>query len=307
VDQPRTRWHFVEREACPACGEPDAATLWRSSIHDGALGPYLRDFYRRDLPDCIYQLDECRSCGLYFQRFVADAATMDFIYSELAIGPTGPEQVPSYAADMADPFGSRDAHELMSFAAHLKKPKLKTLDYGTGYGFWSSIARKLGHDSHGVELSPEKADWAARHGATIISDDEIAGHRFDVISLEQVLEHVPNPFDLLATLVPSLDGVLKISVPNAAQTPSIIAQMKRGNCSNLMPIHPLEHINGFTRHSLGRLGERLGLKEVRPSFPQRYAFLRGGIPSSPKRLLKEAVRPFWTYNNRTNLYMWFSR
>jgi hypothetical protein len=206
-----------------------------------------------------------------------------------------------YDACLDDFRGSRDGHELMSLSAHLGKPRLKVLDYGAGWGLWPIIATRLGHDASATELSPDKADHMIREGVTVIGDEDIHRHRFDVINLEQTLEHLPAPRTLLEMLVPSLSGVLKIAVPNAAY--ARIEDFERGDFSRLPILLPFEHVNGFTRQSLTALIESVGLREIRPS--HRYAWLSGGIPKQAKRALKELVRPF--YRNPANIYAWFVR
>ena len=304
---------FIERETCPSCGaagSSNAVTLLRSPFSEGAVGEFIRKFYNFDPVklDGDYQLDCCLRCGLIFQRHIGDADMMRFIYGEL-VRHDPPEEIPTFQADIKDWKGSRDGHELMALSSFIHKPKLKVLDYGTGWGLWPIIATKLGHDAYATELAQERAAWIATQGVTMISDDEISHHRFDVINLEQVLEHVPEPATLLERLARSLDGVMKLSLPDSARAREIAAAMASGEnrYDKIMPVQPLEHINSFTRKTLLDLGSRLHLKEVRPSLLHLYSFIPGGIPSGPKRIAKEMIRPFWTWRNPSNLYLWLSR
>ena len=296
---------FVERETCPSCASPVARTLYRSAFDQEPLASYLSVYYRRPAPRGIYQLDKCLTCELVFQRFVGNDKLLAALYSEWLT--QAPQDQPNYAADLRHFRQSRDGHELMTLAAFLKRPRLKVLDYGTGWGLRSAIARKLGHAAYATEVADEKAKWVREQGVEIVSDGELRSHRFDVINLEQTLEHVTDPRALLQSLVPSLAGVLKIAVPNASRADRIVRQLERGDCSGIGPLHPLEHINGFSPVSLSRLAASLGLQEVRPSLMQRYVFIRTGIPTTPKRLAKELARPFWSFRSRTNLYRWFVR
>jgi hypothetical protein len=294
---------FLVRVSCPACCELAATTIYKCDLRSPPIGPFLRDYYHRPPPDGTYQLECCQRCGLVFQRFVGDDGLLTALYSEWLTHAASDE--PSYAADLRHFRESRDGHELMALAAFLERPRLKVLDYGTGWGLWPAIAVKLGHDAFATELASEKSAWVRERGVAMLGDDELSSHRFDVINLEQTLEHVSEPRDLLHSLLPSLGGVLKIAVPNASNANRIVHRLERGDCSTIGPVHPLEHINGFTPRSLDMLARSLGLKEVRPSLAQRFAFVRGGLPSSPKRLVKEVVRPFWTFRSPTNLYRWF--
>jgi len=304
---------FVERERCPGCGTAgpsNAVTLLRSRFSEGAVGDFIRQFYKFDPSglDGFYQADCCLRCGLIFQRHIGDAEMMRFIYNDL-VADDPPDKIPTFQADIKDWKGSRDAHELMALSSFLKKPKLKVLDYGTGWGLWPIIASKLGHDAYATELAQDRAAWVSTQGVTMISDDEISRHRFDVINLEQVLEHVPEPARLLKRLIRSLDGVLKLSLPDAGRARAILASMTSGESryEKIMPVQPLEHINSFSRGSLLDLASRLGLEEVKPSLLDLYSFIPGGIPSGPRRIAKEFIRPFWTWRNPSNLYVWLIR
>ena len=304
---------FVERERCPGCGTAgpsNAVTLLRSRFSEGAVGDFIRQFYKFDPSglDGFYQADCCLRCGLIFQRHIGDAEMMRFIYNDL-VADDPPDKIPTFQADIKDWKGSRDAHELMALSSFLKKPKLKVLDYGTGWGLWPIIASKLGHDAYATELAQDRSAWVSTQGVAMISDDEISNHRFDVINLEQVLEHVPEPAKLLERLTRSLDGILKLSLPDAGRARNILASMKSGESryEKIMPVQPLEHINSFSRRTLLDLASRLGLREAKPSFPDLYSFIPGGIPSAPRRIAKEFIRPFWTWRNPSNLYVWLIR
>lgn len=293
---------FVGREACPSCRSVDGRTLYRIRLAQEPLRTYLRNYYRRDVPDGPFQLDECGQCGLVFHRFIGTDAFLAELYSswiECSIDDV-------FRSDVEKPSTSRDGHELMALSAHLGKAKLKVLDYGAGWGLWPIIASRLGHQAYAVEIAPAKAQWMARHGVTVLADEDIARHRFDVINLEQTLEHLTHPREALESLVPSLDGILKLSVPNAAKAPRRIDEYKAGNFSNLPLMLPFEHLNAFNAWSLDALAAAVGLYEVRPSLRQRYSFLNGGLPHSPKQLAKELIRPLWTFRNATNLYRWYS-
>jgi protein-L-isoaspartate O-methyltransferase len=269
------------------------------------LGKYLRDYYLQPIPDGTFQLDLCLGCGLVFQRFIPNDQFLSAIYSDWLFQTT--EDEPSYASDLNGFRGSRDGHELMTLAAFLKKPRLKVLDYGTGWGLWPAIAAKLRHHAYATELAEHKAKWVSDRDVTILSDDDIADHQFDVINLEQTLEHVTEPRELLRLLVPSLTGVLKIAVPNASRADRIVRDLERDDFSSIGPVHPLEHVNSFDARSLGHLADSVGLTEVRPSLLYRYAFVPNGIPKHPKQFVKELIRPLVAFRSSSNLYRWFVR
>jgi len=251
---------FVERPACPTCKSEKFRTLWDSRFDKGPLARFISDYYHVDpaLFDGRYRLERCLDCDLVYQRFVGDSETLGMLYSEL-VDVQRPDNIPTYLADMADVRGSRDAHELMSLSAYLGKPRLRVFDFGTGWGLWPTIAHRLGHDAYATELVEERIDFVSRQGVKILPEPE---GEFDVINLEQVLEHVPDPLEILECLIPHLTGVLKIGVPRVR--PSDIRALTAGRLP--MPIHPPEHINGFNGTSMEKLASRFGLRIVRPTF-----------------------------------------
>lgn len=101
------------------------------------------------------------------------------------------------------------------------RPRGRLIDVGTNLGMFVRRARGHGWELHGVEPSPGLAAIAARHeGVDIragsLEDARYPSDHFDVAVLTDVLEHVPEPYPLLAeirrVLVPG--GVLLVKVPN---------------------------------------------------------------------------------------------
>jgi len=222
---------------------------------------------------------------------------MEQLYSEWITAIDDPWKERSYAADMSDFKGSRDAHELITAAAYLGKPlaEMKVLDYGTGWGLWPTIAAKLGAQAYAVELAPQKAEYVARQGVIVISESEMKEHQFDFVNLEQVLEHLVEPVAILRQV--NTSRIVKVAVPDASGTTGENVSRLRG----IIPVQPLEHINGFTPHALNMLAARVHRRNVRPSLMQRYSFLPGGFPRGAKRVIKELIRPIY----RPPIYAWF--
>jgi 2-polyprenyl-3-methyl-5-hydroxy-6-metoxy-1,4-benzoquinol methylase len=96
------------------------------------------------------------------------------------------------------------------------------LDVGCGPGFALDAARRAGLATYGIELSRTAAAAAAQKGHTIfpllLEDmDPVWEGKFDLISLNQVLEHVPDPAGLVRQCIRFLapKGAIAIAVPGA--------------------------------------------------------------------------------------------
>jgi hypothetical protein len=94
--------------------------------------------------------------------------------------------------------------------------------------------------------------------------ENLSGQRFDFINAEQVFEHIPSPCETLQQLAEHLNsgGVIHIAVPNGAGIERKLARPDWKPTGDA--VLPLEHINCFTRRTLIRLGETVGLRVVAP-------------------------------------------
>ena len=312
---------FVERQACPGCGGAESDLLYECRFDEGAVGNVIREHYGIDpaiLGDGTYALVRCRSCSMAYQRWVGNEPLLTDLYSDWVRDHALPDEDPVYQKNVRRPRASRDGHELMVASRYLGIPlaELVTLDFGMGWALWARIAAQLGCKSHGSELAEERMAYARRHGVSTLSLEEVGDDRFHFINTEQVFEHLTDPLAVGQALAKSLRprGILKISVPLAADAEAIAAQLRNDNASvdgeRLMPVAPLEHINGFNYGAVAVFASKLGLEVVRPSLPTRYAFLTAPGAFSygdPVSIAKELIRPLWQDRNRRNLYVWLRK
>ena len=97
------------------------------------------------------------------------------------------------------------------------KADARVLDVGTGTGDWPAYLQSKGHASVGLETNRRAQHKAVEKGVHTISDwNELQQEQFDCITLWHVLEHVPEPSEVLTTLHQHLEpgGVVMIAVPN---------------------------------------------------------------------------------------------
>ena len=93
------------------------------------------------------------------------------------------------------------------------------LDYGAATGEFVRVAQEEGHSSVGLELSADaRAVAKARNGVLLLSADEvdeINQTQFDVIHMNHVLEHMPDPLAHLRWCASRLSprGLLILEVP----------------------------------------------------------------------------------------------
>lgn len=111
---------------------------------------------------------------------------------------------------------------------------IKCLDFGSGKGQFLLKAKEAGWQTLGIETAKERADFSKeKYGLEVMEEyyqsGKIADGEFDVISLNHVLEHLPQPIQLLQELTEKNlkpGGVLIVEVPNLESWQSHIAGNK---------------------------------------------------------------------------------
>lgn len=164
-------------------------------------------------------------------------------------------------------------------------PGGKLLDVGCNLGFFLQVARDRGYDAQGVELSPETAEYAREKmrlnvfsGALDAAGFPDAG--FDVVTLWDVLEHVPDPKHLLREVrrVLDADGILALQSPNMDSTMADITGARWYWWT--VP----DHLYHFTPESLIRLLEDSGFDITRVTTSEPLEDLVGNILRSVLRV-----------------------
>lgn len=260
---------MVERPRCPACDTPPSHPLVEVPFEAPAMRNYLATYYggRVDasmLTGGAYRLERCAACGLGWQRWVLDDAGMNALYGTWIASDTSSKK--RKIASLPVQYARHFARLLRIFP---DPSSTLLLDYGMGWGEWCHMAQSFGFNVHGVELSTERVDAARAKGIAASLPKDMPAGPYDFLYLEQVLEHVPNPRELLENLIGKLrpGGYVHIGVPDGA------ALLKGATASRVLrkgPAQPLEHINVFTNASLKSLLRSLGCSPA----PQREGLIR---------------------------------
>lgn len=214
------------------------------------------------------ELFECLECG--FRYCDPGLAGNGRFYTELDAQRTGyyPAEVPEFARTLA----------------WVRVRKLRTvLDVGCGDGAFLDLAREAGMGTAGIELNRKAAEacQSKGHHVSMIPLAELAkdsrGPRYDLVTLFQVLEHVPDPVSFLrdASSLLRPGGYVSVAVPN-----------DRG-IYRICPLEPHEwpphHITRWRQKDLRQAGSRCGLRVVK---------------TGANRLLGSEAEFFWGLHNR---------
>ena len=159
---------------------------------------------------------------------------------------------------------------------YLKKEKpvqdLKMLDVGCGEGFSLSHFSKNGWQVQGTDYSH---DGVGRHFpelkkfVTVGDTEEILkkfaeqGEKFDLIILNNVLEHLLQPLETLKVLrkLVTPQGAVRAQVPNDFSRLQMTA-LEKGNIDREFWIAPHEHMSYFERDSLKKSFQSCGFSIV---------------------------------------------
>jgi len=157
-----------------------------------------------------------------------------------------------------------------------EKPGGWLLDVGAAYGFAASEAERAGFRVAGLELSAEAArQAAARISGRVVRASAIelpySSARFDVITLWDVIEHLPDPHRAVAEISRCLRPGGRLAL-TTGDVESLVARLS-GARWHLYTIP--EHLFFFSRRSLQRLLEAHGLRIQRmraqgASYPLGY-------------------------------------
>jgi 2-polyprenyl-3-methyl-5-hydroxy-6-metoxy-1,4-benzoquinol methylase len=228
-----------------------------------------------------YDVIACDVCGFRHVIPLPDPANLERAYREAYYSEEKPRFLAHAGEDQewAEIF-QRD--RLESFEALLPASRRRLLDIGSGPGFFLKTAAARGWHVLGIEPSRQAAAHAKGLGLAIVEgffNAEAAKDLgpFDVVHLNNVLEHVPNPLDIV-TLVRGLltpGGLICLNVPNDF-TPFQLSARTAVTQTEWW-VAPPHHLNYFDFDSLCRLVTRLGF-EVRDrttSFPMELFLLMG--------------------------------
>jgi SAM-dependent methyltransferase len=152
------------------------------------------------------------------------------------------------------------------YARHLPKPipgHNKLLDVGCGNGDFLVRARSAGWEVAGLDFDPKAAIQARLHGIEVLVGDyrnaPYEQGQFDVITADQVIEHVHDPLGFVSTIAGWLrpGGCLWIGTPNFG------ARLHCKYGRNYVLLYPPGHLMLFTPDSLKGILIKQGFKDVR--------------------------------------------
>ena len=239
-----------EYRNCPGCGQNDFEVLFESNMRDCDFREAVETVYL--IPGGKYGRHvRCRNCHLIYVNPIEKASKINEAYS----------QRKSFDAAIIKESRLRATESQVELVKKYKDGT-RLLDVGCGEGFFLFNASKAGYTTKGIEISQDAAEYAIREfgldvEAKPFEELRFAENYFDVVTLWQVLEHVPYPLMVLKEVHRILKpgGLLATSTPDIEGMLAKIFQRKWWNLRRL-------HINQFTAKTLTDMLNRAGFKNV---------------------------------------------
>jgi 2-polyprenyl-3-methyl-5-hydroxy-6-metoxy-1,4-benzoquinol methylase len=234
----------------------------------------------------------CTGCGLVRADPLPDAAeklraeTEDYAHDVAC--PEVQDLFANYHRDyVEDPIIRRMRGHLVDIENATGTTAGSLLDVGAATGIFLHLARERGWTPTGVELCAERAAEATKEfdvpiRVGLFEDLDFDGHRFDAVSMLDVVEHTTNPLSMVrrAWEVLRPGGALFIAVPNQQCLLTVLmnAYGKLGapNAPKLLSrLYVPLHLHYFTPRTLTRLVETAGFRPQRlrhaPVYLGRYS------------------------------------
>lgn len=162
-------------DACPVCGTEHSLV------------------YR--LPNTDIVRCKANTCGLAFAQKQPDDVRLQAIYNEIYYDNSHSPQKPNSERD-------KFMQHLQAIDRAIGLQDKRILDYGCGLGNALEAARDLGfNNSCGVELNDRAREQARQKGFHVVKQlVELEGDTFDVIYMNDVIEHVRDPITTLTEI-----------------------------------------------------------------------------------------------------------
>jgi 2-polyprenyl-3-methyl-5-hydroxy-6-metoxy-1,4-benzoquinol methylase len=275
---------ILESVGCNLCGRDDFEVIYAPQYDHEKDADVTMKFRASGDETLIDQVVRCKSC--------------DLIY----VNPRLREEViiQGYAEGSDEQFISQAYGRELTFDRSLKyiekfaPRKGRLLDIGTAGGSFLYVARRRGWEVHGCEPNRWLCEWGKKHYGLEISpgtlfDQYYIDGTFEVVTLWDVLEHTPDPKNVITECnrILRTGGVLVVNYPDIG---SWIARAMGRKWVFLLSVH----LYYFTRPTIRKMLELSGFEilAIKPHLQRLslgYIFRRAKAYVKPIGVIGERV------------------
>ncbi len=254
----------VEHVACNLCGADDAALLYPNTLPEGEH--HMRHIEALQCTHPGYGVHgpvvKCRRCGLVY----------------INPRPNGPDVLSDYEQVVDELYIQEREGRVLTFQRHLRPLERivgppdgkRLLDVGCHIGVFVDVAQQRGWDAWGIEPSRWAAEQAQAQGLKVVNGTlatcDLVAASFDVITLWDVIEHVPDPRAELAHVHRLLKPSGGVVVIHTIDIESLFARLMGRRWPWLMEMH----LYYFSPRTLRRMLQELNLQVIHASPQGRY-------------------------------------
>lgn len=256
MDRDSYNKEWFEHINCNLCGAGDESMDIIYEADHNRLPKSKEDIlkiYSSSSSEVFYErLVRCGKCGLIF---ISPRIKRDLV-------------IQGYSKAEDEKYVSQESGRMATFKNSVKKIKKyiqtgRLLDIGAASGIFVKAAKDEGFDAYGVEPSKWMCEFAKKHYDVevypgTLEEKNFTSCSFDVITMWDVLEHVPDPMATLkeAHRILKPGGYMIINYPNIDDP---LAKIFGRKWWFLLSIH----LFYFTEKTLGMYLQKLGLEKVK--------------------------------------------
>jgi SAM-dependent methyltransferase len=244
---------------CPLCNKSEYISIGKPRVNTTINVPLRKD----------YSIVKCLNCNFYSVNPEIDFNQQEWqmLYNSEYFPPMTQWHKKKRDRDLR-----LRLNNLQKYTSNKKK---KFLDIGSGEGYSLIKGRNYGWEVFGIDISDLRIEQAKQKDIIFFISDLISvkfpDSYFDCIYIDSVLEHVPNPMQLLIEIkrILKIGGCVYIGVPNED---SLFTRVlgglfkisgRRFESARLKPFVSPFHIGGFNKSSLKFALESCGFSIIK--------------------------------------------
>ena len=279
------RLPLLEEVPCDLCGSTEIDVLRPAAPETRSSHDLVRIFRASSDVPLVDRLVRCKTCDLVFVSPRVHAPTI----------------VASYAEGEDATFVSQAKARERTFDRSVDRIEALTggpasvFDIGTAGGSFLASARARGWRVDGCEPNKWLAAWGKKHyGIDIrpgpLTDQALEGAQYDVVTLWDVVEHLPRPSEIIARAKQMVKpgGYLILTFPDVRSPSARVL-------GRFWPFLSSVHLFYFSKVTMGRMLKNAGFEVVRTGphtqeLELSYLLLRAGdVLGRPLRALSRLV------------------
>jgi SAM-dependent methyltransferase len=199
----------------------------------------------------------CNCCGVRW-TFLPEEIDADALYSDEVYAVVDNRQ------SVFERVIFSEARKILQKARKINPKANSLLDFGAGKGQFLAVAKSLGWNGTGIETASERAAFAREKYQvqvmeSLYTEGKIGNGNFDFITLNHVLEHLPDPMGLMKELLSqntASEGIVYLEVPRADSWQAKIAG------SHWMHWDIPKHLTHWTEAGLEKEFSKIGFQKV---------------------------------------------